>query len=26
VPVAPTFKLNVDSATAWIESGFERPR
>lgn len=26
VPVAPTFKLNVDSAQAWIESGFERPR
>jgi hypothetical protein len=26
VPVAPAFKLNVDSAQAWIESGFERPR
>jgi hypothetical protein len=26
VPVPPTFKLNVDSAQAWIASGFERPR
>ena len=26
VPVSPAFKLNVDSALAWIESGFERPR
>lgn len=26
VPVSPTFKLNADSAQAWIESGFERPR
>ncbi|MGE0427860.1 MAG: hypothetical protein AB7P11_07630 [Hydrogenophaga sp.] len=26
VPVAPLFKLNVDSAQAWIASGFERPR
>jgi hypothetical protein len=25
VPVPPTFKLNVDSAQAWIASGFERP-
>jgi hypothetical protein len=26
VPVTPTFRLSVDSALAWIESGFERPR
>jgi hypothetical protein len=26
VPVPPTFKLNVDSAQAWVASGFERPR
>jgi hypothetical protein len=26
VPVAPTFKLNVDSAQAWAAAGFERPR
>ena len=26
VPVAPTFRLSVDSAQAWIASGFERPR
>jgi hypothetical protein len=26
VPVAPTFRLSVDSALAWISSGFERPR
>ena len=26
VPVSPAFKLHVDSATAWIASGFERPR
>jgi hypothetical protein len=26
VPVSPTFKLNVDSATAWAAAGFERPR
>jgi hypothetical protein len=26
VPVSPTFKLNVESAQAWIASGFERPR
>lgn len=26
VPVSPLFKLNVDSALAWIASGFERPR
>lgn len=26
VPVPPTFKLNQASATAWAESGFERPR
>ncbi|MDR7095328.1 hypothetical protein [Hydrogenophaga laconesensis] len=25
VPVRPTFKLNVDSAQAWIASGFEKP-
>lgn len=25
VPVPPTFKLNVDSAQAWIAAGFERP-
>jgi len=25
VPVPPTFKLNVDSAQAWIASGFEKP-
>jgi hypothetical protein len=24
--VAPTFRLSVDSALAWIASGFERPR
>ena len=26
VSVPPTFKLNVDSAQAWIVSGFEKPR
>jgi len=26
VPVAPTFKLTVDSAQAWIAAGFARPR
>ena len=26
VPVSPAFKLNVTSAQAWVESGFERPR
>jgi hypothetical protein len=26
VSVPPTFKLNVDSAQAWIASGFEKPR
>jgi hypothetical protein len=26
VPVPPTFKLNVDTATAWAAGGFERPR
>jgi hypothetical protein len=26
VPVPPTFRLNADSAQAWIASGFERPR
>lgn len=26
VPVPPTFKLNVDSAQAWIAAGFEKPR
>lgn len=26
VPVPPTFKLTVNSAQAWIASGFERPR
>jgi hypothetical protein len=26
VPVAPTFKLTVDSALAWATSGFARPR
>ena len=26
VPVPPTFRLNVDSAQAWIASGFEKPR
>jgi hypothetical protein len=26
VPAPPTFKLNVDSAQAWIASGFARPR
>lgn len=25
VPVPPTFKLNVDSAQAWIAAGFEKP-
>lgn len=25
VRVAPTFKLNRDSATAWVENGFRRP-
>ena len=25
VPVPPTIKLNVDSAQAWIASGFEKP-
>jgi len=24
--VAPNFKLNADSAAAWIASGYERPR
>lgn len=26
VPVPPTFRLNVDSAQAWIAAGFEKPR
>lgn len=26
VPVSPAFRLTVDSAQAWIASGFERPR
>lgn len=26
VPVEPTFKLTVASATAWADGGFERPR
>jgi len=26
VPVPPTFRLTVDSAQAWIASGFEKPR
>ena len=26
VRVSPAFKLNVDSAQAWIESGYERPQ
>jgi len=26
VPAPPTFKLTVDSAQAWIASGFEKPR
>jgi hypothetical protein len=26
VPVPPTFKLTVNSAQAWIASGFEKPR
>ena len=26
VPVPPTFRLNVDSARAWIAAGFEKPR
>jgi hypothetical protein len=26
VPVPPTFKLTVDTATAWATSGYERPR
>ena len=26
VPVPPTFKLNVDSAQAWVASEFARPR
>ena len=25
VPVPPTFRLNVDSAQAWIASGYEKP-
>ena len=25
MPVPPTFRLNVDSAQAWIAAGFERP-
>ncbi|WP_156949834.1 hypothetical protein [Simplicispira psychrophila] len=25
VPVSPAYQLSVDSATAWIASGFERP-
>ena len=26
VPVPPTFRLNLDSAEAWVASGFEKPR
>ncbi|MDH4448857.1 MAG: hypothetical protein QE488_14565 [Acidovorax sp.] len=26
VPVPPTFRLTSDSATAWAQGGFERPR
>lgn len=26
VPVPPTFRLNVDSALAWVGADFERPR
>lgn len=26
VPVSPTFRLNVDSAQAWAEAGFGKPR
>lgn len=26
VPVSPTFKLTVDSAQQWAQSGYERPR
>ena len=26
VPVAPAFKLNVDTAQAWVLAGYERPR
>jgi len=26
VPVPPSFKLTVDSAKAWVASGYERPR
>ncbi|MDP3922843.1 MAG: hypothetical protein Q8Q84_05675 [Hydrogenophaga sp.] len=26
VPVPPSFKLTVDSAQAWVSSGYERPR
>ena len=26
VPVSPAFRLTVDSALRWAESGFERPR
>jgi hypothetical protein len=26
VPAPPTYRLNVESAQAWIASGFERPR
>ena len=26
VPVPPTFKLTTDSATAWAQGGFEKPR
>ena len=26
VPVAPTYKLSVDSALAWAAAGYERPR
>ncbi len=26
VPVSPGFRLTVASATAWVESGFEKPR
>lgn len=26
VPVAPAFKLNIDSALAWVAADFERPR
>lgn len=26
IPVPPSFKLTVDSAQAWVSSGYERPR